>query len=1254
MNYKFALLLLFAFIAISHGFGESFRNPVRIATGTDPNGILVADLNGDGRLDILWTAWGTGTSRALAHALLAQADGSFAAGPVLTLPADVTPFCQITDETGDGKPDLICPYVDQFSASVMVFPGNGDGSFGNPIETPLPSSSQFDVYWAPVIGPPANFHGHGMTDFVIADAEAYGGYVLLGNGDGTFKVVTQKAQAGTDLNAIPYQAIDINGDGHIDLLYTNGVVLLGDGTGQFKAVSGAFEGACTFGKISGEPHIDMVCGEELEADGDIVGGTELLIFHGNGDGTFKQTPIKTITYGDQTNGYNGFGTFVAPIAIADLNSDGIPDILAGAGDGLTVILGRGGLNFSYPAHYATGYNTTWLGVVGQFAMRILDVNGDGLPDLIESGPNGVYITYGRPDGVFDTAQALELTQVIGYEAVADFNEDGIPDIAATGDQVIELSLGKGDGTFEYRQALPRGDADFSTPLSATNAQIVHGDFNGDHHQDIIAVGSSSIYQYDDYILFGHGNGTFTTPALVSNSSQTFPMNYGPQVFDFNGDGKDDLFTSDSNNLYVALSNGDGSFKTVTTALSASAVAANLQTQAAIADLNGDGKLDAVLGAQASVEVSKGHGDGSFDTSGLKLAIPQESGVAVQGSIAVAVGDFDGDGHKDIALLAMPAFNTQGYAGMLFVYYGKGDGAFSAAVPVASLNKGYANLYAADLNKNGLNDLVLKASGSVNGSAIGIVHSLGGQKFGPVVNYYAGTGLADLAIVDLNGDGFPDLVFGNGDYNIRANSATVLMNLGNNSEVTGSLYAVPEPSDTSSSFQLVASLVAPDEFLLGGKVNFLVDGQPAGSAALADNQARITVTKVYSAGLHTLTATWPGSPGFAAVTLAGKHQVTNGYPTSTSLVANYNPVPFLTSATFSVAVESTSGTPTGSVSLLDGETRLATVPLSGGAATVALASLSTGSHTITAEYLPSTGWASSSASLQQQVNPINATTSLTFAPQKVYAFETVALAAKVIAPGPAPTGTVQFSNNFSSIRSSRLVNGAATFTTSFTEPGYQLISAAYGGNQDYNSGSSPLLSVNVLMNSTVTQLGATPNPAVAAQPITFTARVASSTVKQPAPSRTVQFIDNGGQIGVAQLANGTASITLSSLAVGTHSIMSSYEGDSAFNPSRSSPISEVVQKAPSSIALSASPNPATVKTSVTFKAVVKGPRQPTGSVVFREGSKPLTAALPVDFEGIATFSTTSLAAGAHTIVADYSGDPNLEASISSTLSVKINP
>lgn len=1244
MKFKLVVLSSLVLVAAAAGFAESFRNPVRIPTATDPYAVLVADLNGDGRLDILWTGVGPSSSEPwTVHTLLAQAGGSFAAGPVLNLPAHVTPYCRVADETRDGTPDLICPYADQLSAAIMVFPGNGDGSFGYPIETPLPSSQA--NYWAPVFGSTADFNGDGVPDFVIADALNQRAFVLLGAGDGTFTLVTQNAHFPLYQSGDSYQALDVNGDGHLDLLFANGVVLLGDGTGQFKpGPSSGFAGygLCTFGKLSGEPHVDMVCGQELAVNGDIVGGTQLLIFHGNGDGSFNQAPIKTVTYGDRTNEYNGYGTFRTPIAVLDLNGDGIPDILAEAGDGLTVLLGQKGLGFSYPAHYATGYDPGSSPLLSQFTWQTADMNRDGLPDLIESGPSGVYLTYGRPDGVFDTAPAYELTQVIGYEAVADFNEDGIPDIAATGDEAIELSLGKGDGSFEYRTPLPNGVADFSTPLSAANAHIVHGDFNGDHHQDILAVGSSAIYQYNDYILFGHGDGTFSAPVLVSNSSLNYPAYYWPQVFDFNRDGKDDLFTYDASNLYVALSKGDGSFKTATTVLSAAAIASTLQTQPAIADLNGDGKLDAVFGGVANVVLFYGHGDGTFDATGVKLAIPAYQGVAAQGSAAVAVGDFDGDGHQDIALLTT--------SGVLFVYFGKGGGAFAAGVPAAAFKLGYTNLYAADLNRDGLCDFVLKSSG---GSAVGIVHSLAGRKFGPEVNYYAGAGLADLAIVDLNGDGFPDMVFGNGGSSLGANSVTVLMNLGDKAGVSGELYALAEPSITAGPFQLVASLAAPDQSKLTGSVSFFIDGQAAGSAALADNQASLTVSHAYATGLHTLKATWPGNKTFAALTLAGKHQITAGYPTSASIVTNYNPVPLLNPVTMSAVVQSTSGTPAGSVALLDGKTTLATVPLTGGAAAYTTSGLSAGAHAITANFLPAAGWASSSASLQQVVSPINATTALTLTPTTIYAFQPMTGTVTVKSPGPVPTGTVAFSGDYLSLGTKTLVNGAAALSTSFSEAGYHELSAQYSGDKNYNPGYA-YVSANVLTNPTATALNAAPNPATAGQTVTLASSVSSTTIKNVFATGSVQLIDNGGSIGTAQLVNGVASIKLASLAVGKHPIVASYPGVSGFAASQSATYTLVIAPAPSVTALSAAPNPATAGVTVTFKAVVTGPRQPTGTVVFKEGAKSLSQAIDVDYQGVASFGTSALAVGTHTIVAVYSGDPNLTSSTSKPLQVKIVP
>jgi hypothetical protein len=161
-----------------------------------------------------------------------------------------------------------------------------------------------------------------------------------------------------------------------------------------------------------------------------------------------------------------------------------------------------------------------------------------------------------------------VAQVLGHATFADFNGDGIPDIAATGDTTIEISLGKGDGTFAAYTPLPNSNINFST----ANAYILHGDFNGDGKQDLLAIGSSSSNQYDSYLYFGHGDGVFAAPIKVANSSTIFSQFYNGKVVDLNGDGRDDLLSSDTNssvssaspNIYVGLSNGDGTSQSVTT------------------------------------------------------------------------------------------------------------------------------------------------------------------------------------------------------------------------------------------------------------------------------------------------------------------------------------------------------------------------------------------------------------------------------------------------------------------------------------------------------------------------------------------------------------------------------------------------------------------------------------------------------------------------------------------------------------------
>jgi hypothetical protein len=135
------------------------------------------------------------------------------------------------------------------------------------------------------------------------------------------------------------------------------------------------------------------------------------------------------------------------------------------------------------------------------------------------------------------------------------------------------------------------------------------------------------------------------------------------------------------------------------------------------------------------------------------------------------------------------------------------------------------------------------------------------------------------------------------------------------------------------------------------------------------------------------------------------------------------------------------------------------------------------------------------------------------------------------------------------------------------------------------------------------------------------------------------------------ATGHASLTTSVLAVGSHSIFAVYSGDSNYNSSTSNAVSQTVNKGGTTTALASSANPIAVNQSVTFTATVTanapGSGIPTGTVTFKDGNKTLGTS-SLNASGQATFTTSSLKVGNHSIMAMYNGNPNFTASVSSVL------
>jgi hypothetical protein len=176
-------------------------------------------------------------------------------------------------------------------------------------------------------------------------------------------------------------------------------------------------------------------------------------------------------------------------------------------------------------------------------------------------------------------------------------------------------------------------------------------------------------------------------------------------------------------------------------------------------------------------------------------------------------------------------------------------------------------------------------------------------------------------------------------------------------------------------------------------------------------------------------------------------------------------------------------------------------------------------------------------------------------------------------------------------------------------------------------------------TTTTTLTSSPNPSTPGQQVNFTATVSPSTA-----TGTVTFTIDGTAQSPVPLSSGKASYSTSSLSVGTHSIMATYSGDTNNGNSTSSVLTQTVNKAITVTTLSSSPNPSRFSQQVNFTATVS-PSTATGTVTFTIDG---TAQSPVPLSsGKASYSTSSLSVGTHSIMATYSGDTNDVSSTSPT-------
>jgi hypothetical protein len=629
---------------------ESFTVNAAVGViGTGDYGIAVADINGDGKMDIALNINEILTNTTGAYVVataLGNNDGTFTGFgtnypisipvigtgpfPVLDFNAAILSFA---DVNGDGKLDLV---ANAGTSIVETALGKGDGTFSPGGTTDISAIQEPDTVVL------LDVNNDGKPDLIVGGATLG---VFLSNGDGTFAPPAVGAQYVTDF-VQDYSLVvgDFNNDG------VNDIALLGFNYHSislfFNTGKGGFRGAPV-----------------VAAEGDPHAANSVLLTSG--------------TY--TANGYDS-----PLLSYAGTNSTD-----------LVTLLNDGKGNFTnVQALPAYPVNADY------FEPIHADFNGDGLEDIVYADQTGgVWVALSKGDGTFATPVSAGLPATacpVYYGAAGDLDGDGKPDLIIPygGDAACGSS---GGGVSGYYVALSKGDGTFRAPVfTATGTELyklVLGDLNGDGKLDLVLVddpfdvGSGFQVSY----AAGNGDGTFNAPSIIQQNDLVSDVS----IADINNDGKPDLVLSSeevqgndisTGGIVLITGNGDGTFNTPS-----QIAIGNFFFGIQVADMNNDGNADivATLYEPSSYPIYYGgmvtllgYGNGQF-------AAPYNSFESLVSTLPM-VGNFVNDNAPDV-------MTSTAYGTALFI--GQGGGTLALSTSSLFINFGTAETLTATLTNS---------------------------------------------------------------------------------------------------------------------------------------------------------------------------------------------------------------------------------------------------------------------------------------------------------------------------------------------------------------------------------------------------------------------------------------------------------------------------------------------------------------------------------------------------------------------------
>ncbi|MGN6547183.1 MAG: FG-GAP-like repeat-containing protein, partial [Aureliella sp.] len=703
------------------------------------------------------------------------------------------------DFDGDGFLDLAGTAINDISyvgtvGWILIWHGNGDGTFQDPVYIDLPRYPHVTPYG--ILS--RDFDRDGDLDLIVAAGTSTetGLWLLRGKGDGTFGPPT-KVMSGIPGGIV--QTADLNGDGNLDLVSGGGTqvqIHLGDGTGAFTAGS-----VYTLGNGV----IDLAIGD-LDGDGkpDLAvasyGNATLAMLRNDGTGNFFDLQILT---GFQPTG----------VMIADFNGNGRGEIALSTVSGTFRLVER-----QDDGTYRMLIDDSAYGQVMSYTFSQrgaatdnspMDINGDGKPDVVFNANwearEIALVGVNKGDGTFTMTRyvgsigsgtpGVQRSSSISKGALfGDFNNDGVSDLVVASENEyrpgsVNIHLGTTPGKVDAPIITDR------TPVSGhTSSNVVTGDFTGDGLPDAIQVGGSLA------VFPNQGDGTlgraFPGTGYISGSGEFFSNH--ARVADFNADGILDVVYSAGDGVQagpfpryiVSLGLGNGTFQPTVFSNPGYHAAQNMS----VADFNRDGLPDIAGWIQdyAHIEIwlndpsNPGHFRLVAGTDGNPIA-SSIGPLTAYPSNGFTAADFTGDGIVDLVahVVGINADNPE----RQYVFPGNGDGTFAA--PLVS-HPGYYEsneMVAADLNRDGKQDLV----SIVNGTGSYIQLGNGDGTFAPPSRYAEANGNS-VAVSDVNRDGVLDIVSVSSYY---TQDPALLIGRGDGTFDPAERYAAAVPSANTS-------------------------------------------------------------------------------------------------------------------------------------------------------------------------------------------------------------------------------------------------------------------------------------------------------------------------------------------------------------------------------------------------------------------------------------------------------------------------